>query len=322
MVDEQWTVDPARSVGSEARKTIRERNASGFFRKYLSGVNVLDIGYRGADPENQPIVPWAIGIERDYPGYDGVTLPFGDLTQDAVHSSHCLEHIPNPDAALAEWFRVLKIGGYLVLTIPHQQLFERKPTPTSRWAGNEHLRFYTLASFTTEVEGALPLGEFRWRIARDNDADYDYSLPVTHFPEGCYEIEAVIQRIARPAWVSSLRLSDEALATIEMYKVLIGPLVRSGQPPDIAALRRFGAEHPIPPYAVLRPIFSDVPEATMRAALWPLVDPGVVAADWYLAKHPDARRVCDGSEFTAAEHYQRSGYFECKLPNARVGLYG
>lgn len=39
---------------------------------------------------------------------------------DCVLSSHCLEHIANPLRALAEWKRVLKPDGWLLLVVPHK----------------------------------------------------------------------------------------------------------------------------------------------------------------------------------------------------------
>jgi SAM-dependent methyltransferase len=39
---------------------------------------------------------------------------------DFILSSHCLEHIANPLQALAEWTRVLKEEGVLVIVIPHR----------------------------------------------------------------------------------------------------------------------------------------------------------------------------------------------------------
>lgn len=44
---------------------------------------------------------------------------FKDNKFDYVFSSHCLEHIQDWRRALDEWVRVLKIGGYLILYLPH-----------------------------------------------------------------------------------------------------------------------------------------------------------------------------------------------------------
>lgn len=49
---------------------------------------------------------------------DGGILPFLDKSFDAVISSAVLEHIRDDRAALAEVARVLRPGGYLMLTIP------------------------------------------------------------------------------------------------------------------------------------------------------------------------------------------------------------
>lgn len=41
-----------------------------------------------------------------------------DSSYDFALSSHCLEHVANPLAALKEWFRVTRPGGWLVLALP------------------------------------------------------------------------------------------------------------------------------------------------------------------------------------------------------------
>lgn len=46
-----------------------------------------------------------------------------DASCDAVFSSHLLEHIVDTEAALRDWWRCLKIGGYLVLYLPHKDLY-------------------------------------------------------------------------------------------------------------------------------------------------------------------------------------------------------
>jgi SAM-dependent methyltransferase len=52
---------------------------------------------------------------RDATALEGI----GDATYDLVLSSHTLEHIANPLRALAEWKRVIRDDGHLVLVLPH-----------------------------------------------------------------------------------------------------------------------------------------------------------------------------------------------------------
>lgn len=46
--------------------------------------------------------------------------PIKDSHYDCVLACHCLEHIANPLRALAEWKRVLKDNGLLLLVLPHK----------------------------------------------------------------------------------------------------------------------------------------------------------------------------------------------------------
>ncbi|HEX4617357.1 MAG TPA: methyltransferase domain-containing protein [Stellaceae bacterium] len=193
-------LDPNRPVGAESRKTYAVKIANGFFDRYLSGKAILEIGYKGGLDGVVPIVPQAIGIDVDYPGYDGTKLPFPDESQDAVYSSHCLEHIKDYQNAIREWFRVVKIGGYLVIIVPHQHLFERKRDLPSR-NNLDHKRFYTPASLLREVEEALPEpNSYRIRHLMDNDMGFDYSVTPLQAGVGCFEIELVLQRIKEPVW--------------------------------------------------------------------------------------------------------------------------
>lgn len=56
---------------------------------------------------------------------------FEDDSQDFVFSSHLLEHIDDYRAALAEWWRVVRPGGHLVLYLPHKHLYPNIGTPGS-----------------------------------------------------------------------------------------------------------------------------------------------------------------------------------------------
>ncbi len=54
-----------------------------------------------------------------YAAADGRRLPFADAVFDVVGMYQVLEHIPEPEAALAEAVRVLRPGGRLVVVGPH-----------------------------------------------------------------------------------------------------------------------------------------------------------------------------------------------------------
>lgn len=69
-----------------------------------------------------------VGLEIDTPEnriakladffYDGQSFPFESRSFDGVICNQVLEHVFNPDQFLREIFRVLKPGGYLLLTVP------------------------------------------------------------------------------------------------------------------------------------------------------------------------------------------------------------
>lgn len=62
----------------------------------------------GADP-----------CRADYYGH-ACSLPFHSNSLDYVISSHVLEHVANPVAALGEWYRVLRPGGIIYLVVPNR----------------------------------------------------------------------------------------------------------------------------------------------------------------------------------------------------------
>lgn len=54
---------------------------------------------------------------------------FADGAIDNVFSSHLLEHIQNWQAALNEWWRVVKVGGHLALYLPHADFYPNVGQP-------------------------------------------------------------------------------------------------------------------------------------------------------------------------------------------------
>jgi SAM-dependent methyltransferase len=192
-VPEDW------SVVGETAGSFTSRLRSGFFAAYMAGDVILDVGYRGSFAEAKPIFPHAIGVDLDYPGYDGRVLPFADDSVDTVFSSHMLEHVADYVGAIRDWYRVVRDGGFIVCIVPHQFLYEKRWSLPSRWNG-DHKRFYTPASLLQEFEAALEPNSYRVRHLRDNDADYTYSIGPDEHAGGRYEIELVIEKRPAPSW--------------------------------------------------------------------------------------------------------------------------
>ena len=65
-----------------------------------------------------------------------------DNQYDFVMSSHCLEHMVDVSEALKNWIRVVKKGGYLIITVPDEDLYELGFWP-SRWNG-DHKHTFTI----------------------------------------------------------------------------------------------------------------------------------------------------------------------------------
>lgn len=73
---------------------------------------------------------FGIPIQPDLKVKDCADLSdFEDAACDSVFSSHLLEHIVDTEAALKEWWRVLKPNGFMVLYLPHRDHYPRIGTP-------------------------------------------------------------------------------------------------------------------------------------------------------------------------------------------------
>jgi SAM-dependent methyltransferase len=64
------------------------------------------------------LLPGAAPGQRTLRHEDVTALSFDDATQDAVVTCDVLEHVPDCDRALAEFARILRPGGMLILTVP------------------------------------------------------------------------------------------------------------------------------------------------------------------------------------------------------------
>lgn len=65
-----------------------------------------------------------------------------DNTFDFINSSHCLEHLRNPVEGLRNWLRVVKPGGYVIVLIPDEDLYEQGVFPST--FNTDHKHTFTL----------------------------------------------------------------------------------------------------------------------------------------------------------------------------------
>jgi SAM-dependent methyltransferase len=107
----------------EARKTQAIRGPE-FAATYFSG-SVLDIG-AGDDP----VAPNAKPFDIADGDANRILDYLAPASFDCVHSSHCLEHMRDVPAALTQWWALVKPGGYMILVVPDEDLYEQGIWPS------------------------------------------------------------------------------------------------------------------------------------------------------------------------------------------------
>ena len=107
----------------EARKTNAVRDAM-FAERFFAG-SVIDIGC-GPDL----VAPHAVPFDLQHGDAQAVLNHFAPASFDCVHSSHCLEHMTNVQAALDGWWALVKPGGHLVVVVPEEDLYEQGAWPS------------------------------------------------------------------------------------------------------------------------------------------------------------------------------------------------
>lgn len=115
----------------ETQKARARREAEKFFEKFCTGKG-LDIG-AGNDPIMPDVDTFDLYQGATFKGNAETLDEIRDASYDWVYSSHCLEHLDDPRKALKNWWRVVKPGGYLIIVVPHRDLYEKKTTLPSRF---------------------------------------------------------------------------------------------------------------------------------------------------------------------------------------------
>jgi SAM-dependent methyltransferase len=132
-------------VWEQSKAAKRRYNDGGFHSRYFVG-NGIDIGgkpdpldqYVGIFPLMRSVRIWDLE-DGDAQFMAGVL----DNSFDFVHSSHCLEHMVDVQVALQNWVRILKPGGYLIVTIPDEDFYEQGVWPSG--CNIDHKWTFTMA---------------------------------------------------------------------------------------------------------------------------------------------------------------------------------
>ena len=117
----------------QSKSAKRRYNNGNFHTKYFVG-NGIDVGC-GNDSMFSYIndfakLKWVSNWDID-DGDAQYLASIGNCQYDFLHSSHCLEHMFDPYIALSNWIRVVKPGGYLIITVPDEKLYEHNLWPSN-----------------------------------------------------------------------------------------------------------------------------------------------------------------------------------------------
>lgn len=188
-----------------SKSLLRRLDDSNYLRRYLVGHGV-DIGGK-PDPLilYREMFPLMEGV-RTWDLEDGDAQFMADVADDTfdfVFSSHCLEHLNDPREGLINWFRVLKPGGHLVVTVPDEDLYEQGVWPSTH--NRTHRVSFTLfkerswspasINLLDLVRALGPAADVRKLQVLDHT--YRYDLPrfdQTLTPVGECGIEAIIRK--------------------------------------------------------------------------------------------------------------------------------
>ena len=143
-------------------------------------------------------------VTPDAEGYDfehgdaQYLLGIKEATYDFVYSSHTIEHLPYPAEGLKNWFRVVKPGGYLIIYLPHRDLYEKKKYLPSRF-NPTHTHFFLIdKDDPPDTLGMIPLIErtiTNYEIIYIKECSEGHTIldPLIH-SDGEYSIEIVVRK--------------------------------------------------------------------------------------------------------------------------------
>lgn len=188
-----------------SKSVLRRLHNPNFLRAYFKGEGV-DVGGK-PDPLSlyTELFP-GIRSVRTWDREDGdaeLMAGIEDGSYDFVHSSHCLEHVRDPRVALGNWFRILRPGGHLVVTVPDEDLYEQGVFPSTH--NTDHKWTFTVWKTTSWSDRSIDVLDLVKELGPSADVrkievidqSFRYELPrydQTLTPVGECAIEFVVRK--------------------------------------------------------------------------------------------------------------------------------
>lgn len=120
---------------------------------------------------------------------------FASGSMDFVYSSHLLEHMNDPEKTLREWWRVLKPNGYLVLYLPHEDLYPKIGEPGANPDHKHNLDESKVTNWMQRI-GSWDLERCE---KRDQDDEYSFLMVFKKFErQGRREERTYTYKNAKP----------------------------------------------------------------------------------------------------------------------------
>jgi methionine biosynthesis protein MetW len=193
--------------------------ATGEYARILAarplGIEIFDGPARAAE---------AAGVEVARVDLESGRFPWPDESVDVVICNQVLEHLKNIWLPMSEMYRVLRVGGHAVLSVPnlgslHNRVmlaFGRQPTSIRTFG--PHVRGYTLREFRRFVARDEALEVVRVRGVGFHPVPAPFSAPLAALWPGASHTIVIVARKARagtPPW--SAYIGDQLAAGLQTH---------------------------------------------------------------------------------------------------------
>lgn len=185
---------------NECSKAISRRlHTPGFTCHYFVG-DGLDVG-SGRDGLGR----WATLFPRirsvtefDLPQGDAQYLRgIPDDRYDFLHSSHCLEHLPDPLIGLRNWLRVVRPGGYVVVIVPDEDLYEQGVWPST--FNPDHKRTFTIHKTRSWSPVSINVTDLAGAVSEEGELVRLELLHATQLPVVDRRVDQTLTAVAESA---------------------------------------------------------------------------------------------------------------------------